>query len=292
MLVGLGLPALVVQDACRYAAFSCQRPATAMALDGLWAIAAAAGVLYALTVDAGASAVILIWIAGAAIPTTIYLLSTRIRIDLRLGLAVLRRQWAIGWRFAAEFWITYSGSFVPFVLLGTFGLAEAGTVRAAFTALAPMNVLVSAAVVGVAPRLRTEGRTAPVGRTALALSLGLGGIALAYSAALLALPDHWGAKIFGETWSSSAPLLLLLGGATVIAGLGVGPMVVARAGNRADLALRVAYVCVVPSLLAPVAGALLASSPARGFALGWLVQAVFTAVVWWAVTAPTMEDRP
>lgn len=277
--VGLGLPLLLMQDGLRYVGFAHRRPRLPMLLDGAWLITLVIGALVVELTDAPASLLVVAWVAGAALPAIGYLLWHRTGPGLRAGARFLRAHAAAGSRYSGEFAITYAGSFLGFLALGAVGgLRVLGVVRIAFTAVSPLNVLITGITVGATPALRgIESRLARWRAVELATLAAV--LCAATGLAWWALPVSWGQAVFGGSWAEARSLVVLAGLSSAMSAAGIAPSVISRLEGLAATSLRLALWGAAPAVALPLLG-LLADDRAAGFCAGFALQGAVTIALW------------
>ncbi len=202
------LPALLLQDAGRFAAFVSGAEARAVRSDFIWLSAAL--VALAASRDRSLRVVFLIWVAGGCL-ALLPLLGTWMRV-------------AGFWRLHS-FWLTTRGLSGSLLLeavatLLTLNLtlacmqavaggAGAGALRGAQTLFSPLNTLVALSFALLAPvlRVRIQGGVA-THKLFISLSSSCLAVLASYCGALLLLPDGVGRVALGDSWGSSRSLIL------------------------------------------------------------------------------------
>lgn len=288
------MPALLIQDAWRFAFFTQHRPAAATANDLLWAVSQF-GVLALVAVvgDISAVSAILAWGAGA------YVCS--VAGAFQAGTAPAPG--AAGWwwhshrdlmpRFVAEYAIGRgSGQLTFFLVASVTSLAAFGALRAGNLLLGPLNVLfATAAIVAIPEGVRLRRQT-PVRLWNLCIGAGIVMVVAAgvVGASLLVLPDSAGTAILGDSWEAARPVLLPL---TFAAG-GLAAQMAALIGLRAMALARhslLARATVAPvRLAAATAGGALAGATGAAWGLA-LSEVVGGLVHWRQLVAGYREER-
>lgn len=291
--LGVILPALLLQDAWRFAFFASGEGRRALANDLVWAGA----LVPAMVLAAGQGSVVaflLAWGGSAAVAAAYGCVQTRLVPRLTAVRAWLVEQRDLGTRYLVENVSNSGGSQLRMYGLGAIaGLADVGAVRGAELLLGPfLAVLMGLASVGVAEAarvLRRDARKLPWFCAALgggqAAGVLLWGLAL-----LVLLPDSVGRLVLGDVWAPASalivPLTLSVTNASFITG--------AAAGLRALGASRRSMRCQLIASAAYVAGGLsgAAISGAEGSAWGVAAATLFAAVVWWAQFRAAQRDVP
>ncbi len=303
--MALALPGLLVQDVWRSVFIARQRPRSAVANDALFAVIQFTGLVVA--VAAGVSEpvpLIMIWTlagwvaAGAAICQGGGLPSVGDGVDFA------RRNRDLSRYLVAE-WLTVLGAAqVALLLVGALGsAADVGSLRAAWTLLGPLTILVVGTFSFLVPELvrhpRLPGRS--LRRVAVAVSGVLVVVTLAWGLAMLRLPEDAGRAVLGDVWPGARMTLLSMTLWMVGAALSTGPITVIRACGYARPSFTVNVLIGVLLLICTPAGFLLAGAP--GAAAGFAVANLAPAPLFWvqmelvlrrrqasAGNAPTLSD--
>jgi O-antigen/teichoic acid export membrane protein len=282
--LGFGLPGLMLQDACRFAFFSCGQAWKAVVNDGLWALLQVAALAALLLTDTATVFSCVLVFGGAA----------TVSAGLGVWQVGLRPRWtkARGWvvtnidlgaRYLVEN-VSISGARqLRFTALGAItGLVAVGQVRAAEMLMGPFLVILMGMSQVAVPEAARILRTSPerLGRFCFTF-----GAAQAASAAvwgvliLVVVPDAAGDGLLGSLWGPAMALLpvvilgMCLGGFSVSAAAGVRALGAARRSLRAQLIQSSAY------LVGGIGGAYLGG--ARGTCIGVAMATGFGAVAYW-----------
>lgn len=208
-------PLVIFADAIRYISFAEEAAADALTLDLIWlAGALIAPPVFRLLGVPPMPAAILGWGFGAALGVGLAL-SRRpeLRLSLDGFLSWSARRRAAGFQFVADF-LAASGigqaATILIPVVSTLGVA--GGLRAGYVILGPLNVVSSALIVFLIPRLRvslsatrTLPSPAPAVLAAFAIFCGL------CASIILVVPDKFGEFLLGPSWRSGqavAPLLI------------------------------------------------------------------------------------
>lgn len=210
--LGLVLPIVLTQDTARYAFSTLRIPQHALTADVLRLVAVVPA-LAAQPQDAGAARLIAVWGLSAlpALALALWLLRRRTRGAVQGVRGYLRRYLRgghLGRRFAVEFGVGNAGTQLAILGLGLIGNPLAvGALRGATTLYGPMNVLFNAATGFGPPLLHRAGSPRRAARAACAAGCVLAGVAAAWTAVLVLLPDTYGRQLLGDTWGAASPLL-------------------------------------------------------------------------------------
>lgn len=242
-VLGVVLPIVLTQDGMRYCFSALRLPHYALAADTVRLVVAVPALLMQ---PHGAGAVRLIAVWGvSAVPALLVgaaLLWPKVKgapVDLRKFV----RRGHLGQRFVIEFGVGNATSQLAVVGLGLFAAPLAvGALRGATTLFGPMNVLFNSATAFGPPLLnRVRGAEGKVRATAVLAGV-LSGIAVAWTVVLMALPDHAGRQLLGDTWASSSALLPASGSQYAGIALGTSALLTLRVLRpRATLPIQVVF---------------------------------------------------
>lgn len=290
------LPAVLVQDAGRYALFALLRHHRAAANDALWLVIMLAGFGLAHLAGAVSPTVALFVWGGAGWVAAILVFRQVSTSPWAVRRAGLSRNLDLGSHFAVQYFVVSGAAHVALFLLGWVADLEAiGAVRAAQLLFGPMNVIFLGVVVILLParrhrdvvRLRRDMWLASFAMSALAITCGI---------VLLSLPLSAGRALLGATWDGARALVVpyTLYMLTLTASTGPTVGLTALEQVRTLSVVRLAFVPIF--VVAPVAAGALGGSSA--FVLGLAVVGLMMAVVWWIVfiaasrrPAPALAER-
>lgn len=282
--LGLGMPGLMLQDAWRFAFFSCGQAWKAVVNDGLWAVLQLVALVVLLLTDT-ASVFTCVLVFGVAATVSAAVGVWQVRFGPRWRGA---RGWVVanidlGARYMIEN-VSISGARqLRFTALGGItGLVAVGQVRAAEMLMGPFLVILmgmsQVAVPEAAHILRDSprrlGHFCFVFGAAQAAAAAVWGVLI-----LLLVPRDAGDSVLGGLWGPAMDLLpvvivgMCLGGFSVGAAAGVRALGAARRSLRAQLIQSGAY------LVGGVGGAYLGG--ARGTCIGVAVATGVGAVAYW-----------
>lgn len=293
VILGISLPALLVQDTWRYALFARGKGSAAFLNDLTWA--ASMFVTFGLVVHDGLSTVgwfTAAWACGGAIAAVVGL--------FQLGVAPSGPAGALRWfswhrdlapRFLAEFALSSgASSLIVFGIGSLAGLAQVGELRAGQIALGPLNVLFLGAAMATVPegvRLLQESprRLAHASRW---LSFTMAAGAFSWGTLVLLLPAGTGRFALGANWAGARSLVLPLSIGALGYGLSFGATTGMRSLAAARRSLRARSVDASASLILVLSGAALGG--AHGAAWGYAVAGCLRiATAWWQFTRAMRE---
>jgi len=259
LVLGAGLPLLLLQDCWRHVAFARGTPVEALKNDLVWAFVQVPCLVALIFLGTSSLPVLMAsWVLAAGVAA---LIGTR-QFDARPSLWAAREWIALSrplsGRLAAEF-VAQSGSAqVALSLIGVVvGVEAFGAIRGAIVLLGPMNALLLAATGAAIPEAVRVLQASPsrfrvfIRRTSLALAIG----AVVYSAAALVMPDDLGRTLLGDTWVGSRAVLEPQVTRLVLAATTLGPLVGLRAAGAAGRTVSVRFVVAGPLILFGFVGA-------------------------------------
>jgi O-antigen/teichoic acid export membrane protein len=281
--VGIFLPALLVQDAWRYAFFAKATPSRAALNDLAWVVAQ--GVLFvsvAVADGVGVSSMTLAWGAAATVAAIAGGFQAGIVPSPSRAAAWFHQQRGLGSPLSGSFVMREGTAQLALLSIGWFaGLAAVGTVRAALLMFGPLQVVLLSAIpfaVSEGARLLQEspGRVFSVARI---FSAFLGICTLVWGGLLILLPNHAGVVLLGEAWARARVLFPVLTICLLANAIDIG----AEAGLRALGAVK--RILHARMLVAPLSIGLAAlgawRAGARGAAVGLATANVVFAFILW-----------
>jgi hypothetical protein len=113
-------------------------------------------------------------------------------------------------------------------------------------------------------------------------------VAAVWMLVALLVPDVWGRALFGDTWAEASELLVLMGLASVAGSAATGGFAGVRALGAARESLRARLRTLGPQCVLPLAGAAVAA--AGGYAVGFGLAHLVSAVIWWAAFSGALSS--
>ncbi|GHJ24149.1 hypothetical protein TPA0909_57630 [Streptomyces albus] len=279
--LGVVLPALLVQDAWRFAFFAAGTGRKAFVNDLVCGVALVPAMLVAARVGTVA-AFVLAWGASAAVAAVYGCFQSGIRPRPGGARAWLREHRDLGSRYLFENVSNSGASQLRAYGLGAIvGVSAVGVIRGAELLLGPfLALLMGLSLVTVAEAARVL-RRAPhrLGRFCVLLGGGQAAAALLWGGALLLMPDRLGELVLGGVWHSASALVVPVTLGVAGAGLGSGAAAGLRALGAARRSLRsqlFASACYVGGGLG---GAAVAGT--AGSAWGVAAATLCGSAVWW-----------
>jgi len=291
--LGLTLPGLVLHDAWRSAFFAGGHGSKAFQNDLVWACALFPAL--GLLVVTGQTSVFWLTLSGggsATIAAMAGVLQTRIRPRPRLARSWWREHRDLGPRYLTEAAANTGAAQAAWYGVGIVaGLSAVGAVRAALLMFGPLQILSTGiGLVAIPEGVRLMNRSlSDLELGAVAMSAGLGIVAIGWGAVLVLIPESFGVWLMGSTWNVVVPLLLPL--AVTFAGLlaMTGPMMTLRSVANSRRSLRAGVVTSAATIVFIVAGAAVGS--ALGSAWGAAIAAWLGTAAWWRQSLLAIRDR-
>lgn len=284
IVVGILLPALVLQDTWRYCLFTMGRPGIAVVNDLVWAGCQAVFLFAAFALDSGSVLVLtMAWAGGALVAAAAGIQQSGVAPALGEGLRFIRRHLSLGWRFAAETVIASGSAHVTMLAVGvTLGAAGVGAIRGGATLFGPFTAAflgLMAAGIAEGSRLlaRAPQRLVPV----LAfVSVLLFAMSVTWGAVLLLMPESWGRALLGDTWAGAHGVIVPFAAGTAGAGVASGGFLGLRVMAAASSTLRIRIVTGAATVAAGLVGAISwgPTGAVAGIAIGRWANAVGA---WW-----------
>jgi O-antigen/teichoic acid export membrane protein len=289
---GVAIPMVIFADSLRYVAFTDNAPADALTLDIAWLLGAliAPPALAAIGVPPVPSA-ILGWAFGAGLGATISLARRPLLRPVLSGAAA----WAAERRVtAAQYAIDFLvgngiGQVATALIPLVSSLAVAGGLRAGLVILGPLNVVSSAMIVFLIPRIRDalhSGHALP--SPALKVWSAFAAYCAFCAVIVLLLPDRIGEFLLGPSWSAGQSIAPILAAAFAFSALQVIIVQVMRLRGSAGLVipvrLFVSGVQTTPLLLGAAFFGL------KGAAAGSALAALAAVLPWWLALKYSRES--
>jgi hypothetical protein len=280
--LAVGLPALLLQDAWRYAFFAARRGRDAFLNDLAWTIALAIALVFvATTGSATVGGLVAAWAFGGAAGALFGIGQTGIRPTARIP-EWLREHRDIAPRMAVEGIILSGSQQVLLVAISLVaGLASVAAVRAGQVLMNALHIATYGVYLAVVPEgVRLLNRSAAgLRRLCVVVAVGLGSISLAWGLVLVVLPDSIGRALLGDTWTPAHGVIVPLAIVTAGAGVQTGAVVGLRALAAARRSLRARSVSSALLFGCGFAGAIVAG--ANGTAWGMAIGVSIGSLVWW-----------
>lgn len=283
VVLAVGLPGLLLQDACRFAFFANGAPRQAAANDAIWGVAQICffGAAAEISEWSGRE-LFLLWAMSAYIAAAMACRQARVRPGIRRLRIWIREQQDLIGRFLVEYLIDGGSAQAGFAAAGSLaGLVALGAMNGGRLLVGPLTVIflgmnAFSVAEGVALQRHAKHRLLPMFR-AMALAVCL--LSAAWGLALSFLPDRWGGALLGQTWTAAHAVLFAwvlhcgLNGCTQLARSGL------RSFGAASQTLRNRVLIAPVTVACMVGGA--AWRGAEGASFGLALSGLFGVLVWW-----------
>jgi O-antigen/teichoic acid export membrane protein len=282
LVLGVGLPFLLLQDIARYIAFWRGSPWSAAANDLLWLVGALGSLALLPRAATSASTVLACWVASGGVAGLVFAVRLRWRPSIRAASEWLRGNRTMILPMLGDYGlIALLQQGVIYLITAVVGLRATAAFRGALVALGPVNVLtagVSVFLVQLARRAQDTTPTAFPGRM-LRLSALMAVAVLALCLAVYFMPTRLGELLLDEVWAESRPLILPLAFVFATAAFNFGATTGLRVIGQAARSFRVRAIA-APLMLVVVAvacyqGGVMAAVVAQAVAGG------VATLLWW-----------
>ena len=288
LALALVLPLVLLQDSWRYV-FIVDRAGSALAVDLVWLVAVS-GVLLAAPADADPAWFVIAWGATAGLGAAAGLVLGRGSLGRPRPVAWLLEQRDMGLRFLGEFATGQAVGQLVLVAVGAIaGLTPLGAVRAAQVVYGPLNTVHQGIYLALVPEGARTADESHLRRLMVKASVGLVTVATAWMLVVLMVPDRWGTALFSATWNEAGDLMLPMGLAMIAGSAATGGFAGVRALGAARESLQARLRSVGPQLALPLAGT--AISAGHGYALGFGLGHLVSAVIWWGAFGAALAAR-
>jgi len=281
--VGIVLPALLTQDAWRYAFFAQGRPAAATANDTVWVVVMAIGIYFVIESGShSAIPMVLAWGGAAAVAALFGIVQTGTWPAPARVLEWFSVHRDIVGYMSGEY-VTVQGAQQASTLLvaGLGSTALVGALRGAQTLLGPTSNVATALVSFAVPEFARR-RAMPAAkkvRAAYGLSITVIAVGTVWGLFFMLLPPSIGHSLLGNTWSDTRHILLLSIVQQSGPAFAVGPAAVLYALGRARNTFQIHALLSPLLILCPLVG--LYAGGVVGVVLGYIVAFYLTAPFWW-----------
>ncbi|WP_197378837.1 MATE family efflux transporter [Mycolicibacterium mengxianglii] len=283
LVLGLSLPLLIMQDACRVTCFALDRPRLAATNDAVWALSMVPFVILAMNWP-GAQTwhYVAAWLIPGAAAGVLLLAQLHVVPSLRGARGWFVNTRTLGMPLVWNYGLMVAPAYLLFALMPLVSsLFELGMARAAYLPYGFFGVIFQGVWLVLLPAASRRSN-AHLARLAVWSSTGLGALALLWASVLaFAIPPWLGVALFGESWTEAASIRLIFAGALVAQALGVGPLIALRVLEAPKLLV---YVRLVTAPLMIFAGLLLSSTQgATGLAAAIMFGDVSATLLSWIV---------
>jgi hypothetical protein len=294
LVLGAGLPFLLLQDVARYIAFWRGRPWLAAANDLLWLVGSLGALVLLPRAQASAASVLACWVGSGAVAGLVFVVHLRWRPGVRAGWSWMRaNRTLIGPLLGDYGLIALLQQGVVYVITGVAGLRATAAFRGALVALGPVNVLTTGVSVFLVQLARRSYDAAPATfpvvmlRRSAAMALAVMTLCLA----VYAMPTQLGELLLNDVWTTSRPLVLPLAFVFATAALNFGATTGLRVIGEAARSFRVRMIA-APLMLGIVAAACYQGGVFAAVVAQAVAGAVATSLWWWTFLAAHRRRVP
>jgi O-antigen/teichoic acid export membrane protein len=292
LALAIVLPALLLQDAWRYAFLATGDPVRAVVNDGFWAgmqLLLVGGLI--ATGRQSVGTLVLAWGAAGACSAVLGVFQAGVVPQPVAARRWLRRHADLVPRFLGEFLVSTGVSQLSLWLVGVVsGLSTLGALRGAMVLIGPLRIFVTAAPAAAIPELVRRHRGDPLAlrRAALLIGTALATAVAAWGVVASVAPDSVGEAILGDIWGPAQRLVPYVAVAWAAYGFSAGAFIGLRVQEDARRSLR-AQTFVAPFVLVlPVLGA--AGWDLVGAGVGYALATSVSAPVWWRAFLTSGRD--
>ncbi len=293
VILGLGSPGLLVQDAWRFAFFAHGRERHAFVIDAIWVVVLAPALVVAKIIGSVSPGELAgIWAVGASIGVIWASLTTGIAPKPLAALDWLREQRDLAPRYLGEFAALNGGVTLTTWSVGLIaGLDAVGAIRAALLLLGPLTLLfMSFGLIAVPEGARILASDAGrLRHVTVRLSLWLGGAVVVWTGTLVLITAAVGDSLLGAAWHPARSAVIPLG----VSMLGSGLSVAAANGIRSLAAAKRGLRTRVSAAMLEISGGTTGAAVAgvHGAAWGLAVAFLIASILWWSQFLIALDQR-
>ena len=282
VILGVGMPFLLLQDVARYVAFWRGRPWVAAANDLLWLIGSLIALVFLPQDVASASTVMACWVGSGALAGVVFAIYLRWRPSPTAAISWVRGNRRLIGPLLGDYGLSaFLLQGTVFIVTAVAGLRATAAFRGALVALGPVNVLTAGVSVFLVQIGRhsfdADPRKLPgfMFRRAGAMSAAVMLMCLfAYFA-----PSEWGELALGDVWEYAQPLILPFAFVFAMSALNFGATTGLRLIGEAGRSFRVRLV-VTPLILIAVAVACV-NYGVTAAVWAQVITGALASIVWW-----------
>jgi O-antigen/teichoic acid export membrane protein len=281
-ILTVGLPGLIVQDACRAVLLADHRPRAAFINDFMWgAVLISGAVLLGIFAQVSAAGMIALWAITGAMAGVVGLIQASVPPAVMRTREWLRRSRSRGPYFLLDFLVDSAALHLSVFLVGALaGLHAVGAFNAARVAMGPVGVMILAvAMVITSEGKRLSNRPAKmrvfvrrVGAAVFALGVGWGLF-------LQMAPSAVGESLLGDSFEAAKPLLVPMGIYIGLRGAMSAARIALRVLKPGMAAVALQACTAVLTIAAVVVGIQLAGASGAVWAL--VLVAILATALWW-----------
>lgn len=277
--LALVLPMVLVHETLRFV-YVVDRPGAALGIDLLWLVLVCIALLLA-PMGAAVSWFVIAWGLSGGVAAATGAAISRAPLHRAQPRRWFRRTGGDGGRYLADFLTAQAAAQFALVALGAISsLSTLGAVRASQVFYGPLNTVHSGVYLAVVPDgTRLRGDPSRLRRLVLLTALVLAGMAAAWMAVGVALPDGVGRYLFDQTWPGARDIMVPMGISMIAGSVMAGGFLGVRSLGAADASLRSRLLSAPGQVIFPLIGAVVGG--AAGFAFGAALSRLLASAIWW-----------
>jgi hypothetical protein len=284
LVLGAGLPFLLLQDIARYIAFWSGRPWEAAANDLLWLLGSLASLsMLRVRGDASPASVMACWVVSGAVAGLVFAVRRRWRPSVRAAWSWVRENRQLILPLLGDYGlIALLQQGVLYVVTAIAGLRATAAFRGAQVALGPVNVLTAGVSVFLVQLARRTYDASPgrFPRVMFRRSTVMAGAVLGLCIGVYLMPDALGHLLLDDVWYAARPLVLPMGFVLATTAINFGATTGLRVIGEAARGFRVRVVA-APVMLAAVAAACYTGGVVAAVVAQVVAGSLATCVWWW-----------
>jgi hypothetical protein len=289
LVLGAGLPFLLLQDVARYLAFWRRAPWVAAANDLLWLLASFASLaVVRVRGDAHLGDVIACWVFSGALAGLVFTAHLRWRPRVPAAWAWVRDNRGMILPILGDYGlIALLQQGVLYAITGLAGLRATAALRGGQVALGPVNVLTAGVSVFLVQLARRSYDTTPATFPFMMFrrSATMASAVMALCLGIYLIPDRLGELLLDDVWYAARPIVLPMAVVTTTSVINFGATTGLRVIGEAARSFRVRVVA-APTILAVTAVACATGGVLAAVIAQAMIGMLATSVWWWTfVTA-------
>lgn len=293
LALGLVLPGVLVQDACRLVAVARRNPRAAVLLDVVWGVLQLGAVFLLVATSANSVALFIIaWGAAAAVSALVGTRRLTVRPRVTRALTWIRAHWDLTGFMLFEGLLLQGAYQAVLLFVGASGeLDTVGALRAAQVVNGPIALVSASAFTFAVPELVNRAGLRDRRPVLLAALIGssLALVTACWNGLVLLVPDDVGQRVLGDSWEGMSAVLLFFAIGQVGNVLATGPAVVAYAMGETRATFRIHCVVAAMLVLCGVVGHQVGG--AQGTALGFAIAYWSVLPLWFLKMRAFQRDR-
>lgn len=281
LMLGCCLPLLLLQDTGRVLLFAVDRARGAAFNDGVWALLQTAALigLFASTSHPDLWHLMSAWLLAGSVAGLVVLFQLRVRPRLGSVTSWMQSRRRLGVPLLGAYLLNIAPPYVLFALAPLVaGLAELGLARAAWVPFGPLGVVMQGTALVMLPAIAQRGAARTM-HVVVRATIVLVAVAVAWSLAVLLVPDAIGVELLGDVWTKTETIRALFAGSLIAQAISLSAVV---ALGALEAPKRLVHVRAMTAPLVVIGGMVLAARyESVGIAVAILAGDALTAVLVW-----------